>query len=141
MESILLETTLKCDPNGPYTGCGGNGWFDSNATCLVSEAVFGGGKTSWCTQIHCCKEISPQVIFGKALVLNGTECDCPRSHPCLGVQFGKCKGSGWEEDYENDTDIFKKCYDKRFPGTLPCINGYVTIPEGIVILHWSDSYK
>ena len=133
LELLLLETTLKCDPDGPFASRGGNGWFDSNATCQVSEAVYGGAKTFWCTQIHCCKEISPQVIFGKALVLNGTECDCPRSHPCLGVQFGKCRGGNF--NYENDTDIIDKCYDERTPSQVPCINGYVTIPQIVVILH------
>ena len=130
----FLETALKCDPNGPYTGCSGNEWFDSNATCQVSEAAKSRSREgSWCTQRHCCKGIPSRIMFAKALALNGTECNCPRSRPCLGVQFGKCWGGNF--DYENDTDIIDKCWDERTPSEVPCINGYVTIPQIIVILH------
>ena len=69
------------------------------------------------------------MMFEKALALNGTECNCTGGHPCLGVQSGRCLGSGWEEDYENDTDIIEKCYDEGEPSEVPCINGYVTIPD------------
>ena len=77
------------------------------------------------------------------MALDGTECNCPRSHPCLGVQFGKCRGSGREEDYYDDADVLDKCFDERFPDSVPCINGYVIIPKGkltlVKILHRGKS--
>ena len=77
-------------------------------------------------------------MYEKALALNGTECNCPRSHPCVGVQFGKCSGSGREADYYYDAEILDKCFDERLIDSVPCINGYVIIPKGMLIFIESD---
>ena len=68
------------------------------------------------------------------MALDGTECNCQRSHPCLSVQFGKCRGSGSEADYHHDTEILEKCFDERFPNQVPCINGSVILPKGMLTL-------
>ena len=136
-----LEPVLYCDPTGPYKSCGGNNLFDTTATCKLSESREYQG-TSWCTQIHCCKPVPQSVMLAKAMALDGTECNCPRSHPCVKVLFKGCSGTGHQQDYDSDAKIIDKCYDEQSPNEVPCINGYVAIPKGILILVKSDcAYK
>jgi len=133
ISSPARDSVLLCDPTGPYSSCGGNKLFDSTATCQWYEAQSYGEK-SWCTQAHCCKPIPQSEKLAIAMALDGTECNCPRSHPCVTVQFGRCLGTGHQQDYDSDTKIIDKCYDEQSLTSVPCINGYVAIPKGQIAL-------
>ena len=116
---------LQCDPKGPYKGCGGNMLFDSNATCLKSDASFYGGFY-WCTQVHCCKSVSHEVMLTKAIALNGTSCNCNIPWPCASIDLGQClQGTNKE-----NTDVTTQCWNEDTPSMVPCIGSHVTIPKG-----------
>ena len=124
--STRSSSVLQCDPSGPFKSCGGNMLFDSKATCQKSDATISGG-ISWCTQVHCCKSVSHEVMLENALSLNGTLCNCNVPWPCVSVDHGGCMGSG---NHRKNVDVITQCWNKDTPNKVPCIGDLILIPTG-----------